>query len=365
LNEFTNRNVLSHVWRSLNEGEITIGFMGGSITDGRPRTNWPEPVAAWFSEQFPSAKICIENAAIGATGSDLAVFRAQRDIIDRGCDLVFIEYAVNDLFVGSEQRNKTRETLIRSILANGNCDVILVYTYHQDMYTAMMQAELPASVAEFEQLAEHYGIGSVWVGLHALNELKRGRFSWEEWLPDGLHPSTRGSLSYAQGVIAFLETESARYIQAESQAAPTSLPVPMFEGLWHSVSLLSLKAAYIEGPWVLKRWLHHVWIDQVLETSAVGAKLSFSFYGKGLALGMDFGWKTAEFNYRIDDSEWVFSDRARPEWLSDDGLFSFYLVSDSLQESDHRFELEVVHGNAPNCKGTNFRLGFIGVIRNL
>ncbi|MCY9691679.1 hypothetical protein [Paenibacillus alginolyticus] len=70
------RNSLSKVWNKLEQGKLTIGFMGGSITeDGRAAHNWPEPVTRWFVESFPHARITVENAAIGATGSDLAVFR--------------------------------------------------------------------------------------------------------------------------------------------------------------------------------------------------------------------------------------------------------------------------------------------------
>ena len=47
-------------------------------------------------------------------------------------------------------------------------------------------------------------IGSVWMGLHALREVRRGLLTWEEWLPDGLHPENRGSLVYAHSVTAFL-----------------------------------------------------------------------------------------------------------------------------------------------------------------
>ncbi|WP_029192644.1 hypothetical protein [Paenibacillus harenae] len=70
----------------------------------------------WLAEQFPDARISVENAAIGATGSDLAAFRAKRDLIDRGCDLVFVEYAVNDEGTPPEQRGRSREGLIRAKL---------------------------------------------------------------------------------------------------------------------------------------------------------------------------------------------------------------------------------------------------------
>src|SRR5437763_326691 len=113
--------------RALKSGRITLGFIGGSITDPRSGTRWPEPVTAWFIEHFPGVRVLVENAAIGATSSDLGVFRAERDLIRRGCDLVFIEYAVNDNGVPVENRNRTREGLIRKLLKDEPRDLVFVY----------------------------------------------------------------------------------------------------------------------------------------------------------------------------------------------------------------------------------------------
>ena len=81
---------------ALARGRLTVGFLGGSITDAKTGTRWPEPLLAWLAATRPDVALTVENAAIGATGSDLAVFRVQRDILARGCDLVFVDYAVND-----------------------------------------------------------------------------------------------------------------------------------------------------------------------------------------------------------------------------------------------------------------------------
>lgn len=81
------RNPLVNTMKAIENGKLIIGFVGGSITDGRGFHNWPEPVVAWFVEKYPDVQIVVENAAIGATGSDLAVFRAERDLINRGCKI--------------------------------------------------------------------------------------------------------------------------------------------------------------------------------------------------------------------------------------------------------------------------------------
>lgn len=359
------RSSLRRTVDKLTKGELTVGFIGGSITDGRPGHNWPEPVTRWLVETFPKARISVENAGIGATGSDLATFRAKRDLIDTGCDLVFVEFAVNDNDVPTERRGRTREGLLRQLLADGNRDVVLVYTYCQDMYEDMMAGRVPPSIAEFEALAEHYGLNSVWMGKHALEEVKLGRLRWEEWLPDGLHPTHRGSLSYGTSVIGFLwealrpDTASEAGSNGDSTA---QLPEPLHAGHWQHARLVPFDELRTEGPWMVKRWVTLQWIDRALTTAAVGAKLSFAFEGTVLALAFDFGKRSAEFRYRIDGGEWKVSSRERPDWCGDSGWLKLEVLADGLTAGRHEAELEVVHGGRPDCQGTNFDLAFVGVV---
>lgn len=352
------RVALRHTIDKLTKGDLTVGFIGGSITDGRPGHNWPEPVARWLVETYPQARIAVENAGIGATGSDLAAFRAKRDLIDTGCDLVFVEFAVNDNDTPTERRNKTREGLLRQLLADGRRDVVLVYTYCQEMYDDMMAEGVPPSIAEFEALAEHYGLSSVWMGRHALDEVKLGRLRWEEWLPDGLHPTHRGSLSYGDSVIGFLR----QALALGTDAAAASLPAPLHAGHWQHVRFVPFEDMRTEGPWMIRRWVNLQWIDRALTTAAVGAKLSFAFEGTTLALAFDFGKRSAEFRYRIDGGAWTTSTRERPDWCGDGGWLKLEVLAEGLAAGRHEFELEVVHGGRPDCAGTNFDLAFAGVV---
>ncbi len=325
---YRHRRGLVRTLEAIERGSLTIGFMGDSITDSRGRSRWPEPVIAWFAKSFPKARIAVENAAIGATCSDQAVFRVKRDLIDRNCDLVFVEYAVNDMGIPAKTRSRAREGLLRKLLAGGTRDVVLVYTFAQDMYSDMVNNRVPETVAEFERLGEHYGLGSVWMGLHAMREVMAGQMRWEEWLPDGLHPEHRGSLSYAQSVIAFLNHELIVSPADTDAADEYVMPEPLNPRNWEHTYNLSFDRVRLDGPWVIRRCTTIPWIDQTIETPAVGARLSFDFSGRGLSLSFDFGKASADFRYRLNQGEWI----------------------------DYRFD-------RPECRGTNLRLGLIGVIK--
>jgi len=377
---FKHRSPLCVTKRQLERGRLTIGFLGGSITEPVPRHNWGEGIIASLLEQYPGIELMIENAAIGGTGSDLAVFRAEREIIRRGCDLIFVEYAVNDLNEPAGKRQRSREGLLRKLLKTGKADVVLAYTYHQLMYEDMTEGRIPPSIADFELLAEYYGINSVWMGWHAMQEVRAGKLRWDEWLPDGLHPTSRGSWSYAQAMSGFLQAALTQGEQSGQQAAglteveqasakpslsttgQTELPPPLDPECWEFTTLLDWSEVRREGPWTLRRWEHVRCAEQGLITSAPGARLSFAFKGKGLVLGFDFGKKSAEFRYRLDDGDWVDVVRERAEWCPEEGWYRPYMIGDDLGEREHRICIEVVHGNRERCQGTDFHLLFIGIV---
>jgi hypothetical protein len=259
------------------------------------------------------------------------------------------------------RRNRSREGLIRKLLAAGQ-DVIIVYAYSQPHYADMIEGRVPASVAEFEIIAGHYDLSSVWMGLAALREVCAGRMTWEEWLPDGLHPQFRGSWTYAQSVVALLREElSPKKIAAAPSTAP-KLPEPLFEKNWQNATIVPLASMRTSGPWMLKRVSSFEHVDQVLETHAPGARLEFDFTGHGLVLITQFGKRAADFKYRIDGGEWIEVNRARPDWGGDRNIVSATFLTDELTPGPHRFELVVVHGNRPECAGTEFRLAAAGVL---
>lgn len=359
LEVFRHRRPLSQTAGRIAEGKLTLGFLGGSITEDGD-SNWPGPVARWFARTFPHTGISVENAGMGATGSDSACLRAPGEIIGRGCHLTFVEYAVNDFSATSARRARTREGLIRQLLAAGH-EVVLVYTYSQVMYDDMIAGRVPATIAEFEVLAEHYGLGSVWAGLHALNEVRDGTMKMGEWLPDGLHPSHRGSWSYAGAVMRFL-TDELLPPRATPAGPLTPLPPPRCPRHWQGTALLPLTAVHTTGPWVLRRVHNHLHTGQVLESHTPGARARFDFSGRGLVLVFEYGKRSAELIYRIDGGGWVPVARERHDWGGDCGMVQPLVISDELADGAHTFEMELLHGNRPDCSGTECRLALIGVL---
>ena len=354
------RGDLGRTRAALARGRLTVGFLGGSIT--APDNSWAGGVAAWLADTYPGVRLAVENAALGATGSDLAALRVQSEILDRKCDLVFVEYAVNDWGTPTAPRFRTREGLLRQLLRDGNCDVVLTYTYCPEMQADMTAGKVPASVADFEILADHYGLSSVWMALHAMREVERGLLRWEEWLPDGLHPGPRGSLCYAQSVMAFLAESLAPAGKAGAAAPPRELPAPLTPGAWERVKVLPLATLNWTGPWSLRRLQGSPGIGQVLLATAPGAGLSVDFTGRGLALAFDFGKSTGEIRHRLDGGEWQASVRECPAWAGDAGWLRLLLITEDLAPGPHHFELETIPGPGSAVRGSRNVLALVGVI---
>lgn len=355
------RRPLTRTRAAIAAGRLTVGFLGGSITAPKTGTRWPEPFAGWLAARFPHTRMVLENAALGATGSDLAAFRAQPEVIARGCDLVFVEYAVNDQGTTTARRTRTREGVLRQLIAAG-ADVVLVHTFCAEMLPEMEAGCVPPSVAEFEALAEHYGLGSVWMGLHAWRDVRRGLMTWSEWLPDGLHPEERGSLSYAQSVIAFCEAELAQARTSAQWLARPALPPALHPGAWERTSWIDLATPTLGGPWSLRRWFTCLGMERALTTSVPGATLRCEFEGRGLVVGFDFGRLASEVRYRIDGGEWQQTQRDRPDWCGDSGWYRPTVVADDLQGGHHGFELETLAVPVPRGRGTITTIGLLGVI---
>ena len=99
-----NRGNLTRLKSFLNraaKGErLTVGFIGGSITQGfaatEPDQCYAARTVAWLRKVFPNTEFDYVNAGIGATNSQFGAARVQEDLLRRLPDLVMVEFSVKD-----------------------------------------------------------------------------------------------------------------------------------------------------------------------------------------------------------------------------------------------------------------------------
>jgi len=350
------RGTLLRTQNAIKSGKLKLGFIGGSITSFGNYRSYCEYITSALMQDYPSLRISTVNAGIGGTGSDYGVFRAERDIISKNCDLVFVEFAVNDDGYDIAYRAKTREGLIRKLI-KGGCDVVVVYTYCASMYEPMMKDEIPPSIADFEKICEHYGLSSVWMGKYALDNVRNGLLRIDEWLPDGLHPQERGGAVYACPVTELLRAK----LTQSTENSSSTLPLPLNADNFENCRIVPFEEISFAKPWQLRDNYQSNIRNEYLDTCAVGARLKYEFNGTGTAILYMFGTKACDLYYSIDGGEFALVPGINKAevWMGENNWYKFSLIASGLTSGKHICELEV-RGSALGSRCAIEIIGEIG-----
>ena len=196
---------------------ITVGFLGGSITQGSlasaPETCYAYRVYRWWQEKFPRSQITYINAGIGGTTSQFGAARVKEDLLRYKPDFVLTEFSVND--DNTEHFRETYEGLIRTILRSG-CAFMLMNNVCYDTGVNAEEMHL--------QVARAYDLPSVSMKPTIYGEILAGNIANREITPDDLHPNDAGHALVAQGIIHLLEKI---WAATREDAASGELPPPI------------------------------------------------------------------------------------------------------------------------------------------
>lgn len=207
-------------------GHLTLGFLGGSITQGSlasaPENTYAARTAAWWRAAFPQARIDLVNAGIGGTSSHFGVARAAQDLLIYRPDAVILDFSVNDetndVFpmadLSQQLFQETYEGLVRQLLAApGAPAVLLLNNVYYDTGTSAQ--------ALHNAVGDRYGLPHVSVRDTLWQRMRAGRYTREQLTPDGLHPNDLGHALIAAELAAFFEQVLAGM---EEQAGPAARP---------------------------------------------------------------------------------------------------------------------------------------------
>lgn len=212
---------LENVFARAEGGEdITIGFLGGSITQGslasRPDTCYAFLVYRWWQERFPKGNFSYVNAGIGGTTSHFGVARAEEDLLYARPDVVFVEFSVND--DDDAHFMECYEGLIRHILRCGwkPAVVLLHNRFYSDGHSAQRI---------HDEVGRYYGLPRVCMGDAVYPRIQSGELAREEITPDGLHPNDRGHELLAGIIRSELERMYREF--RERNCTEEKMPVPI------------------------------------------------------------------------------------------------------------------------------------------
>lgn len=182
---------------------LNVAFFGASLTWGanstdHARTSYRARIAQKLEAAYPEARFTFIDGAIGGTGSDLGVFRLQRDCLKYKPDLVFLDFSANDdIYADGPKKLATYESLVRRIVKDGNCPVVPVifpFKWNSKPGTA---DEMKGRMAHLK-IAEAYNAPVGDAILHIQNLVAKDESVADRiWNLDGVHPGDYGYQVFA------------------------------------------------------------------------------------------------------------------------------------------------------------------------
>lgn len=298
--ECTERGGLPNVLAKLKAGgEVRIGYFGGSITAA---PGWRVKSLKWLQDQYPQAKLSEINAAIGGTGSDLGVFRLQRDVLQHKPDLMFVEFAVNDGGAQPEQIQRCMEGIVRQTWrADPATDICFVYTVSEPFLKDLKDGKASRAATAMEGVADHYQIPSIHLGVEAAKMEAAGKLIFKGTKEQAAAKDGGSMVFSTDGVHPLVETGHELYLQtiarawpkvaaASAAAAPHALNEPLRADNWEQAKLVPITQDMLTGSWTkldpAKDELGKRFADRlpaVWKATAPDARLEFTVEGSQAA----------------------------------------------------------------------------------
>lgn len=147
---------------------INLVFHGHSVPAGffvtpevRTLESYPHLVLKQLKRHYPSAVINVIVTAIGGENSESGDRRFERDVLTHRPDVIFIDYALNDRFIGLGKANAAWESMIAKALKYRAKVILLTPSPDLSENILSPEADLAAQQRQIVKLAEKHQVGLV------------------------------------------------------------------------------------------------------------------------------------------------------------------------------------------------------------
>ncbi|MHC4505188.1 MAG: SGNH/GDSL hydrolase family protein, partial [Planctomycetota bacterium] len=183
---------------------LNVVFFGASLTWGanasdQNHTSYRARVADRLEEEYPDAHFKFFDAGLGGTGSQLGVFRLDRDVLRRKPDLVFLDFSANDDIGTAEAETlASYEALVRRIVSEAECPlVMMVFPFRWNVQEPDLQ-EMKGRTAHLA-IADAYSLPVGDAISLCIDRVRSGATTVEKiWPHDGVHPGDFGYTLFAE-----------------------------------------------------------------------------------------------------------------------------------------------------------------------
>lgn len=335
--------------RLMNDQSLRVAYYGGSVTVGHSATDinrysWRALTTQWLAQNFPAAEVTEINAAIGATGSHLGAFRVERDIIAQKPDLLFVEFAINDVYNGesSQSAAENYEAIVRRVRkALPNCDIVTVYVVDSGTASSI---GLFTQARAHDGVAEAYGIPALSIGKAVVekNGLKNNSSpGWSTYFNDIVHPTNEGHAAYAKVIAEYLANELL-FAEGTPAVAPHPLPDVLNAGAERTLHYVLADESMLENAkgYTFKKdtfvSLPLTPYEGYLYTNTAGNSLEVTFTGTELALFVTT-FTSGSIRYTVDGSI--------TGTVTRNSMNNPFPIVKGLSDGEHKIQLEITFGS--------------------
>ncbi len=355
--EMGSRGVSNFIAKMEKDRTAHVAFIGGSITQNK--SGHTKMVSDWFIERWPNVEFTFTNAGLSSTCSTTGAFRLDRDVLSKGSvDLLVVEFAVND----DQDANHGRTAAIRGLegifrqyfKANPTGDVISVQFVNPSILTKIQSGETALSVAAHKDVARHYDVPIVDVGIALAGEIAAGRMTWEKDYKD-THPNQTG-YRFASELITRVVEDS---VSGETPKI-MDLPEPLDPLSYANARMIDPQELSWLGGWKFETVsdkllpLGTIRSDYLpypaLRSDSAGDYLYFTFSGTMLGAFVLAGPDAGVLEVSVDGGDWTKVDLYHTHSKGLNYPRSVVLA-DGLASSFHNAALRVAESRNPASQG--------------
>jgi len=177
---------------------LCVAFFGASLTWGANATDplltsYRAVMANRLEKAYPAAHFTFRDGAIGGTGSQLGLFRLEREVLRHKPDLVFVDFSANDgITSATPETLASYEAIIRRVILEAKAPVVQVFfpfmwDVSKGTTTGMLRRDAHLAISA----AYKTGCGDA-IAL-AQQRVKAGEITIKQlWPTDGVHPGNAG-----------------------------------------------------------------------------------------------------------------------------------------------------------------------------
>ena len=186
--------------------EITVAFIGGSVTEGALATEKTpkgyQKGYAYLTYEYlcrnysTGDNIKLVSSGVSGTSSFLGIVRSDVDVLDYKPDIIFVEFAVNN--GDSPQDKQSFESLLRKFLNADNAPAVVLlfsdatYAGGTQVYMEMMGAYYSLPMMSMHDALQH--------------ATSTGTIEWNDYSNDYAHPTQDGHRLYAKCICYLINT---------------------------------------------------------------------------------------------------------------------------------------------------------------